>query len=189
MADDYDNTDDIENLSDDELCAYVLQELRAQNAFDVDDLTLSVDEGILTLSGRVGTEEELRIIDHVVTDVLGLIDADNQVVVDELRRAESPMAIDDHLVEEGQSEGLLLGDRAVPFSPEAEHLADRATRNDPDDQLTDELASEARLDDAGGTHDLQQAIEGAEPWIPPESPTPEGVSGQDQGNFGIDERH
>jgi BON domain len=189
MADDYDNTDDIENLSDDELCSYVLQELRSQNAFDVDDLTLSVEDGMLTLSGRVGTEEELRIIDHVVTDVLGLIDADNQVVVDELRRAESPMAIDDHLVDESQSEGLLLGDRAVPFSPEAEHLADSATRHDPEDQLTDELASEVRLDDDGGTRDVQQAIEGAEPWIPPDSPTPEGVSGQEEGRFGIDGQH
>ncbi len=189
MADDYDNSSDIENLSDDELCAYVLQELRKQNAFDVDDLALSVEDGILTLSGRVGTEEELRIIDHVVTDVLGLMDADNQVVVDENRRAESPIAIDDHLVDEERVGGLLLGDRAVPFSPEAEHLADSATRHDPDDQLTDELAAEVRLEDSGGTHDVQHAIENAEPWIPPESPTPEGLSGQDQGEFGIDGRH
>ncbi len=189
MADDYDNSDDIENLSDDELCAYVLQELRTQNAFDVDDLALNVKDGILTLSGRVGTEEELRIIDHVVTDVLGLIDADNQVVVDELRRAESPMAIDEHLVDEDRNDGRLLGDRPVPFSPEAEHLADSATRHDPEDQLTDELAAEVRLEETGGTHDVQDAIENAEPWIPPDSPTPEGVSGQDQGRFGIDGRH
>lgn len=189
MADDYDNTDDIENLSDDELCAYVLQQLRTQNAFDVDDLTLSVENGMLTLTGRVGTEEELRIIDHVVTDTLGLIDADNQVVVDELRRAESPMAIDDHLVSEDRNDGLLLGDRPVPFSPEAEHLADSATRHDPEDQLTDELAAEVRLEETEVTHDLQQAIENAEPWIPPESPTPEGVSGEEEGRFGMDGQH
>lgn len=189
MADDFDNTDDIENMGDDELCAYVLQELRTRNAFDVDDLELHVKDGILTLSGRVGTEAELRIIDHVVTDVLGLIDADNQVVVDELRRAESPIAIDDHLVDEERTGGLLLGDRAVPFSPEAEHLADSAARHDPEDQLTDELAAEVRLEDNDVTHDRQEAIESAEPWIPPESPTPEGLGGQDQGRFGIDGRH
>ena len=27
------------------------------------------------------------------------------------------------------------------------------------------------------------------PWIPPESPTPEGVSGQDSGNLGVDGQH
>jgi hypothetical protein len=41
-------------------------------------------------------------------------------------------------------------------------------------------------DGSVGTHDVQESIESAEPWIPPESPTPEGLSGQDQGRFGID---
>jgi hypothetical protein len=168
MADDFDNSDEIQNLSDDELKRYVLDVLRSEKAFDVDDITVDVNEGAVRLSGRVGTEEELRIIDHVLTDVISVRDVDNQLVVDELRRAQSPEAIDEHLADEEEHAGLMLGEIARPFSPEAEHLAD--------------IGGEGR----DGTHDVQEAIEGAEPWIPPESPTPEGISGQDQGRFGID---
>lgn len=168
MADDFDNSDEIQNLTDDELKRYVLDVLRSEKAFDVNDITVDVNGGAVRLSGRVGTESELRIIDHVLTDVIAVRNFDNEIVVDEIRRAQSPEAIDEHLVDEEEHAGLMLGDVARPFSPEAEHLADRNS------------------DDVGGTYDVQDAIEGAEPWIPPESPTPEGLSGQDQGNLGID---
>lgn len=39
MADDYDNTDEIANLTDDELRTLVQSELRAQPVFDADDIT------------------------------------------------------------------------------------------------------------------------------------------------------
>lgn len=168
MADDFGNTDDIGNLSDDELRELVRSGLASQNAFDSDDIDVRVRAGVVTVSGRVGTEEEVRIVDHVLTDVIGVSDVRNHLIIDELRRATSPEAIDEHLVDEDAHGRLLLGDVARPFSPEAEHLADQAS------------------EDSGGTHDIQDAIEGAEPWIPPESPTPEGLSGQDRGNFGID---
>lgn len=168
MADDFGNTDDIENLSDDELRELVRSGLASQNAFDSDDIDVRVKRGVVTVSGRVGTEEEVRIVDHVLTDVIGVSEVQNHLVIDELRRATSPEAIDEHLADEDAHSGLLLGDVARPFSPEAEHLADQGS------------------EDFAGTHDIQDAIEGAEPWIPPESPTPEGLSGQDQGNFGID---
>ena len=168
MADDFDNSDEIQNLSDDELKRYVLDELRSQKAFDVDDITVDVHGGAVRLSGRVGTEEELRIIDHVLTDVISVKTLDNEIVVDEIRRAQSPEAIDEHLADEEAHSGLLLGDFPVPHSPEAEHLADMPS------------------EDSAGTHDIGEAIESAEPWIPPESPTPEGLGGQDQGRFGID---
>lgn len=171
MADDFDNSDEIQNLSDDELKRYILDELRTQKAFDVDDITVEVHGGAVRLTGRVGTEEELRIVDHVLTDVIAVRNVDNELVVDELRRAQSPEAIDEHLADEEERGGLLLGDQPRPLSPEAEHLADLAD------------------DDSVGTHDVQEAIERAEPWIPPESPTPEGISGQDQGQFGIDSTH
>jgi len=168
MADDFDNSDEIQNLSDDELKRYILDELRSQKAFDVDDITVEVNGGAVRLSGRVGTEEELRIVDHVLTDVIAVRNVDNELVIDEIRRSESPEAIDEHLADEEEHGGLLLGDAPRPLSPEAEHLADMGS------------------DDSIGTHDIQEAIESAEPWIPPESPTPEGISGQDQGLFGVD---
>src|SRR5687768_13409234 len=171
MADDFDNTDEIRNLTDDELHRHVKTELGSQNSFDVDDLDIAVANGAVTVSGRVGTEEELRIVDHVLTDVIGLTEVTNNLVVDELRRAVSPEAIDEHLADEEAHGGLLLGDVPRPYSPEAEHLAD--------------LGSE----DSMGTHDVQESIEGAEPWIPPESPTPEGLGGSDQGRLGADSEH
>ena len=171
MADDFDNTDDLQNLTDDELLRFVRGELGSQNAFDVDDIDVQVANGAVTVSGRVGTEEELRIVDHVLTDVIGLTDVTNNLVVDGLRRAVSPEAIDEHLADEEAHGGLLLGDVPRPFSPEAEHLADMGS------------------EDSMGTHDVQESIEGAEPWIPPESPTPEGFGGSDQGRLGSDAEH
>ena len=168
MADDFDNSDEIQNLSDAELKRYILTEFRSQKAFDVDDIDVDVNDGFVRLTGRVGTEAELRIIDHVLSDVISVRNFKNDLVVDELRRATSPEAIDEHIADEEERGGLLLGDVPRPFSPEAEHLADM----EPDDSV--------------GTHDVQEAIESAEPWIPPESPTPEGLGGQDQGRFGID---
>jgi hypothetical protein len=168
MADDFDNTDDLKNLTDDELLRHVRAELGSQNSFDVDDIDIAVANGAVTVSGRVGTEEELRIVDHVLTDVISVKNVENELVVDELRRAQSPEAIDDHLADEDEHAGLLLGDVPRPLSPEAEHLADMPS------------------DDSMGTHDVGESIETAEPWIPPESPTPEGIGGQDQGRFGID---
>src|ERR1044071_3215993 len=125
MADDFDNSDEIQNLSDDELKRYVLDVLRSEKAFDVNDITVDVNGGAVRLSGRVGTEEELRIVDHVLTDVIAVRNVDNEIVVDEIRRAQSPEAIDEHLADEEEHAGLMLGDVPRPFSPEAEHLADR----------------------------------------------------------------
>lgn len=171
MADDFDNTDDIANLSDDELRTLVLTELKAHASFDADDVSVYVDNGNVRIDGRIGTEEELRTVDHVLTDILNLKDFSNQLVVDEIRRAESPEPIDEHLVDEEEHSGLLLGDKAGQTTAESEHiLADRNLN-------------------PGATHDVNQAIESAEPWIPPEGPTPEGFAGQDFGNLGSDAQH
>jgi hypothetical protein len=168
MADDYDNTDEIANLSDEELHQLVRTELAQQKAIDANDISVFVKDGRVSVSGRVGTEEELRIVDHVLTDSLGLTNADNQLVVDEIRRVESPEPIDEHLVDEEEHAGLLLGDKPGQQDAEAEHLVVDHNLN------------------PSATHDVSQAIEAAEPWIPPEGPTPEGLGGQEQGNLGID---
>jgi hypothetical protein len=76
------------------------------------------------------------------------------------------MAVDDHIVDEETHEGLLLGDRAVPQSPEVEE------REPP---LDDELY---------GTTDIRRAIADGTSWIPPESPTQEGLT--EGGEFGED---
>jgi hypothetical protein len=171
MARDFEDINDIEQLDDRELRGVIRDHLAAHNGLDIDDITVDVTNGAVTLSGRVGTEGERRIADHILTDVLGINEFSNEIVIDPIRRAESPIDIDEHLAEEERDEGLLLGDRAVPLSPEAEHLADL-----PDADLE-------------GTTDVQESIERATGWIPPESPTPEGLSGTDAQPEDYGEQH
>ena len=171
MARDYEDLNNIDQLDDRDLRDLVREQLAAHNALDIDDIAVRVDEGAIVLSGRVGTEGERRIADHILTDVLGIQEFRNDLVIDPIRRAESPMDMEDHLAEEERTSGLLLGDRAVPLSDEAEHLAD---------------APETEL---AGTTDLQSAIERGGAWIPPESPTPEGLSGTDAAPEDMGEQH
>ncbi len=156
MARDYEDLNGLDDLSDGELRDLVRLRLAENNTIDIDDLTVSVENGTVVLAGRVGTDQMRQVAEHVVTDVVGVRSYRNEIFVDPIRRPESPEAIDEHLVDESRREGLLLGDRAVPLSPEAEHREE--------------------LEDAQlyGTSDLQRAIEDGTAWIPPESPTPEG---------------
>lgn len=160
MARDYEDIHDLDDLSDDELRGLVREHLKAHNALDIDDLTVFVEDGLVILGGRVGTDGERLIAEHVLTDVVGALKYRNDIFVDPNRRAVSPEAIDEHLVDEDKREGLLLGDRPVSISPETEN------RNE---ELDSQLF---------GTTDVQHAIEDGTPWIPPESPTPEGLTGR-----------
>jgi hypothetical protein len=171
MARDYEDLQNLDQLDDREIRDLVRERLAGHNGLDIDDIVVTVQNGAIALSGRVGTESERRIADHILTDVLGVEEFTNDIVIDPIRRAESPMDIDDHLNEEERESGLLLGDRPVPLNPEAEHLADDA---------------DADLD---GTTDVQDAIEGAKSWNPPESPTPEGLSGTDAAPEDYGEQH
>jgi hypothetical protein len=171
MARDYEDLDNLDQLDDREIRDLVRERLAAHNGLDIDDILVQVQNGAISLSGRVGTDGERRIADHILTDVLGVQEFTNDLVVDPIRRAESSIDIDEHLAEEERNEGLLLGDRAVPLSPEAEHLAD-----DPESALT-------------GTTDVQSAIESASGWNPPESPTPEGMSGTEAAPEDFGEQH
>lgn len=156
MARDFENIHNIDDLSDDELRGLVIEHLKAHNALDIDDITVRAQDGAVILGGRVGTDGEKLIAEHVVTDILGAATVRNEIFVDQMRRAQSPMAIDEHLVDEDQHEGLLLGDRPLPLDPETESVQD-----DIDHELY-------------GTTDVGHAIADGTAWIPPESPTQEG---------------
>ena len=124
MADDFDNTDEIQNLSDDELRELVIDQLRDEPMLHGDSIGVGAQAGKVIVTGMVGTEEEFRILDHFLTDVVGLSDIQNDVVIDELYRALSPVAMDEHLADEERHEGLMLGDKPSQFTAESEHLAD-----------------------------------------------------------------
>ncbi len=156
MQRDFDNTDEIRDLDDQELHRLVRDRLADDSAIDADDLLVEVQDGRVRLSGRVGTDGERRIADHILSDGIGLTEYENEIVVDPIRRAESPEAIDDHIANEEMQEGRLLGDRAPQSSDEAEQLSEN---------LDTELF---------GTTDVTEATESGAPWTPPTGPTPEG---------------
>jgi hypothetical protein len=161
MAHDYENMHDIEELEDRELRDLVREQLAAHTALDIDDITVTVKAGSVTLAGRVGTEGEKRVAEHVLTDVLGVQEFSNELVIDPIRRAISPLDIDDHLADEELRAGTLLGDMPAPRSDESAHLADEEE------------------DDIAGTTDYQSAVADGKSWNPPDGPTPEGMSGTD----------
>ena len=171
MARDFEDIRDLDDLNDDELRLLVRERIAEHTGRDPDDITVRVEGSQVVLVGRVGTDGERRIAEHVVTDVVGIVDVRNDIVVDPIRRAESPMDIDDHLVDEENTEGLLLGDR----SPQRES----------------EDAIEADDDGAHaiGTPDVQMVIESGAPWIPPTGPTPEGMRGTDADLGSLGEDH
>jgi hypothetical protein len=165
MERDFENIHDIDNLSDDELRQLVRDHLAAHNGLDPDYLDVRIESGVVVLGGRVGTEGERRIAHHVVTDVLGITSVRNEILIDPTHRGESPEAIDDHLVEEDRTDGLLLGDKPTPFDGEGAPV-DGGDPYSLDKHLF-------------GTTDVQDAIAGGTSWIPPEAPTPEGIAGTD----------
>lgn len=171
MEKDYEDIRELDNLSDGELRALIRDTFEQQLLFDPDDVDISVKNRVVSLSGRVGTEEELRIAERVVTDMVGLENIRNNIVVDPIRRAESPEAIDENLVDEELHEDLLLGGRVRSDDPEAEHLHE---------DLRSELF---------GTTDVHEAIEEGIPWNPPDGPTPEGLGGSDAGPNVMNDKH
>jgi hypothetical protein len=168
MAGDFENIDNLDDLNDRELRDVVRSQLRAHAGLDPDYITVLVEGDTVVLEGRVGTDYERRVAERVLTDVMGLTNVRNDLVVQAIHRAESPEDMEDHLVEEERTEGLLLGDRAVPLSPEAE--------------LSDEDL-DARL---WGTRDVGKAIAEGTSWISPEAPTQEGIEGTSGGAPGED---
>ena len=158
---DFENMDDVDDLDDGELRRLVRDRLAEHRGLDAADITVTVHDRVVALDGRVGTDGERRVAERVVTDIVGLSEVENNLVVDSLRRAESPEAVDDHLADEDEHAGLLLGERPVPLSPEAEHLEE-----DLDSRLY-------------GTTDVGNAIANGNVWTPPTSPTQEGVEGSE----------
>jgi hypothetical protein len=161
MAHDYEDIHDLDTLDDEELRELVRERLADNGGVDVDNVTVRVRDGVVHLIGRVGTEEEVRVSERVLTDVIGISRYENELVVDALRRSEAAEAADDESIHDPQAE--ILGDRPKSLSPEAEGMHE---------DLEAELY---------GTHDVMDAIANGESYSPPDRATPEGFSGTDRG--------
>ena len=90
MARDYEDLQNLDQLDDREIRDLVRERLAAHNGLDIDDIVVNVNKGVIALSGRVGTEGERRIAEHILTDVLGVREFANDLVIDPIRRRPSP---------------------------------------------------------------------------------------------------
>jgi hypothetical protein len=155
MADDYEDFYDIDSLTDPELEALVREELDEYPDLDTSGLDISVTDGRVTVSGRIGTEAEYQQIEHVLTDVIG-VQIENEMVIDGLTRHELPMAAD-----EANAQVYASG---------------RGGRGGAD--RTDD-AAEHLLADTGaeqfGTNDVAEAVERGYSYNPSDTPVQEGT--------------
>jgi hypothetical protein len=173
MARDYEDFSSIEDLDDDELRQLVRDRLAEHPDLDPDDIEIEVENGMVRLGGRVGTEAELRIAEHVLTDVIGVLEFDNGLVVDAIRRVETSLDPEEHLQAEARSAGTLFGEMAEQESPEVD-------QNRGDEDLDERMF---------GTTNYQDAVAHGTTYIPPESPTQEGQRGTDAGPAELSEDH
>jgi hypothetical protein len=156
MERDFEDIFRLDELNDDDLRALVRDQLSDYETIDADNILVTATNGEVVLAGRVGTEEERRVAERILSDVIGLKRYRNDLVVDEIRRDEEPEAVDDHLAESRERHGEPIGRPVENVDDEAEHLAEDL---------------DARM---FGTHDVQSAIERGTTWNPPDEPTPEG---------------
>ncbi len=152
----------LEDMSDDELRQLIVQQFREYPNLDAGWIDVSVKDGFITLSGRVGTDAEVQVAEKVIAEILGIESYSNELVVDELHRADLPEAVDEAVVAENELDDQLGGDTSQQ-SDTAAHL-------------TEDLEAEAF-----GTHDPHKASDNGITYVPPDRPIPDG--------YGSHERH
>jgi hypothetical protein len=151
MAHEYDNLHDIANLDDGELKDLVLQELREYPDIDVDLVEVNVERGQVRLSGRVGTEQEVQTVEHVVTDLLGVGKVNNELVIVDAVRGQRSEAADDAFIEDTEAD------------PQMSTGAGIGTTSDTAQHLVEDLDAEQF-----GTHNPQEAVERGTAYEPPD---------------------
>ncbi|MEX0912830.1 MAG: BON domain-containing protein [Gemmatimonadota bacterium] len=152
---------DFQNMTDDEIRSVVLEQLREYPNLDADDIDVRVQNGTVTLSGRVGTDGEVQVATAVLDDVLGLDDFQNDLVVDELRRGDVPEAADDAVATRNETDAQ-VGDTNAQQSDTADHLVE-------------DLDSETF-----GTHDPGRAIRDGAAYSPPDRPGSDGYGSREE---------
>ncbi|MBA4156596.1 MAG: BON domain-containing protein [Gemmatimonadetes bacterium] len=151
----------VEDMSDDELEQLIRQQLQEYPNLDVGWIEVNVRDGVVTLTGSVGTDSEKQVAEKVVAEVVGVKDFSNQMVVSKLHRGELPESIDESLAEETEMDDH-LGGNLRNQSDTAAHLID-----DPEQE-------------AFGTRDMQQAIQEGITYIPPDRPIADGYGSEEQ---------
>jgi BON domain-containing protein len=170
MARDYEDIHNVDDLDDAELRRLVLEQLAQSKGVDIGEISVRASHGSVTLIGRVGTDGERRIADHVLTDVLGILDVTNDLVVDPNVRTEN--AAPDLAATDSEPDDDASGvEIEVPMTGDSPFFAD------------------AIRTEADAASDLESVMEDGTPWSPPDSPTPEGLRGTDARPEDMDGQH
>lgn len=157
MVGDFEDLYDLENLDDDQIHDLIIEELEEYGDIDVDLLEIDVLDGFVTLSGQVGTEYELQVVENVLTDILGIANYSNEIVIGGLVRFEQSEAADEaHFEMQAADEDSQFGGSPDETEPSASHLLED-TQSEQD-----------------GTQDMMRAIEEGEAYEPPDRPIQEG---------------
>jgi phage terminase small subunit len=156
MPEDYEDISDIETLTDHELRALIVEQLEDYPELDTDQVEVQVEEGRVTLTGRVGTEREQQEFEAIVTDVIGVRDVFNELVVDALVRADYSEAADVAAAQHAADKG--------PTGAGADRTEDSA------EHLMQDTAAELF-----GTNDVSEAVERGYAYDPPDRPIQEGT--------------
>ena len=156
MSPDFGRMLDTDGMSDDELYDVIMQEFNEQPEIDAGWIDVGVKDGFVTLAGRVGSDSEARIAENILTDVLGVNNFANELVVDELHRGTNPEAADDAIVADLEVDDQRGEEGVRSTSDTAEHLVEDLEGH------------------AYGTHDMQSAIEEGMSYEPPDRPTADG---------------
>lgn len=146
---------DFQNMTDDEMRGVVLDHLRDNPNINTDEVDVVVENGAVTLTGRVGTDAEVEVASSLLDDVLGLDRFSNQLVVDELRR-DATRDDDDDAMLDGP-----VTDPSTYQSDTAEHLVE-------------DLEGETY-----GTEDVGRAIRDGSPYSPPDGPFADGYGSRE----------
>ena len=160
MAADFDPYD-FTTMTDDEIYDVVVQHLSEYPELDMGWIDVAVQDGRVTLSGRVSSDGEVQIAEQAILDVLGISELTNDLVVDELHRGEMPEAADDAATADAEVDdqlGEVIGDQ----SDTAEHLVE-------------DLEALSY-----GTHDVGTAIQEGTSYEPPDRPVPDGYGSREQ---------
>ena len=159
MAEGYEDSVDLDALSDEEIYDRIQEHLR-EGGVDPDDLDIDVADGKVTVGGRLGTEAEIRIVDHILTDQVGLSGYENEIVTDPLAVEESSEdTLESAQDQRSEDEDSRLGEADDDRSDTADHLDENVERR------------------TFGTRDPSAAVEEGTPYTPPDRPTPEGREG------------
>lgn len=161
MAKGYDDVYDVDAMDDGELRDLIVQLIGDEPAVDAAGVDVAVRDGLVRVSGRLGTEDEAEAVERILVERLGVDRLENDLVIDELVRPTLSEGADDAAVQadRGSYERTTRGDRT---DPEAEHLMEDVEG------------------DLYGTEDLQKAIDQGESYTPPDAPHEEGTRSREQ---------